>query len=135
MTGPNLGQRRAAHALSRVRKQRKHPRQSDYLAYAKALPASILQNGLGQAMAALLAAAGPNDDDPHLLLYRDVEAWLCGDDVDVPYRDTSDLLEAITTKDQRHYLGAQAEAQGYLEWLKKLAAAYLRTDAVGDADG
>ena len=135
VTGLNLDQRRAAHALAKVRKQRKHPRQSDYLSYAKALPASILQNGLGQAMATLLAAAKSNDDDPHFLLYRDLEDWLCGDDKDAPYRGARGLLEAITTKDQRHYLCAQAEAQGYLNWLKKIAAAHLEADFRDDGDG
>ena len=136
VTGLNLDQRRAAHALGRVRKKRRHPRQSDYLSYAKALPASILQNGLGQAMATLLAAAKPgNDDDPHFLLYRDLEDWLCGDDEDAPYRGAQGLLDAITMKDQRHYLRAQAEAQGYLNWLKKLAAAHLKADPRDDGDG
>ena len=135
MNGLSLDQRRAAHALARVRKQRKHPRQSDYLSYAKALPASILQNGLGQAMATLLAAAKLNDDDPHFLLYRDLEDWLCGDDEDAPYRGARSLLDAITTKDQRHYLRAQAEAQGYLNWLKKIAAAHLKAEARYEGDG
>ena len=135
MTGLNLDQRRAAHALTNVREQRKHPRQSDYLSYAKALPALILQNGLGQAMATLLAAAKGNDDDPHFLLYRDLENWLCGDDEDAPYRGAQGLLEAITTKDQQHYLRAQAEAQSYLNWLKKIAAAYLDSNSGNDGDG
>lgn len=135
MTGQNLDQRRAAHALAKVRKQRKHLRRCDYLSYAKALPAAILQNGLGQAMATLLAAAKSNVDDPHFLLYRDLEDWLCRDDEDAPYRGAQGLLEAITTKDQRHYLRAQAEAQGYLNWLKKIAAAHLDVDPRDDGDG
>jgi len=135
VTGLNLDQRRAAHALARIRRQQKHPRQSDYLSYAKALPGSILQNGLGQAMATLLAAARSNEHDPHFLLYRDLEDWLCGDDEDAPYRGAQGLLEATTTKDQRHYLRAQAEAQGYLNWLKKLAAAHLDAESRDDGDG
>ena len=135
VTGLNLDQRRAKHALARIRKQQKHPRQSEYLSYAKALPASILQNGLGQAMATLLAAGKSNDDDPHFLLYRDLEDWLCGNDEDAPYRGAPGLLEAITTKDQRHYLRAQAEAQGYLNWLKKLAAAHLKAESRDGCNG
>ncbi len=134
MTGLNLEQRRAAHALDRIRKKQKHPKQSDYLSYARALPASILQNGLGQAMATLLAAARSNDDDPHFLLYRDLEDWLCGADEDAPYRGAQGLLDAIATKDQRRYLRAQAEAQGYLNWLKKLAAAHLKAASRNDGD-
>ena len=136
MTGSSLDQRRAEHALTKIKKRREHPRQSDYLSYAKALPASILQNGLGQAMATLLAAA-KSEKDPHFLLYRDVEDWLCGDDEDAPYRGCRDmgLLETIVKKDQRHYLRAHTEAQSYLDWLKKLAAAYLKADSRGGGDG
>ncbi len=127
MTARSLDQRRAEHALGRIRKRQAHPKKSNYLAYAKALPASILQNGFGQAMATLRAAAKSGDgNDPHLLLYEDVRDWLCGDDEDAPYRNELDLLEAIVCSDQRTYLLAHAEAQSYLGWLKKFAAAWLR---------
>ena len=123
----NLDQRRAKHALQRVKRQQAHAKQSDYLSYAKALPASIQQNGLGQALAALLAAAKNNQQDPHYLLFVDMQDWLCGDDDDAPYRNAHDLFAAITSNDQQHYLHAQDEAQGYLNWLKKFSAAYLKT--------
>ncbi len=127
MTARSLDQRRAAHALGRIRKRQAHPKQSDYLAYVKALPASILQNGFGQAMATLRAAAKSEDrSDPHLLLYQDVQDWLCGGDEDAPYRNARDLFEAIVGNDQRTYLRAHAEAQSYLDWLKKFAAAWLK---------
>ena len=128
MTVSNLDQRRAKHALTKIKERKNQTRQSDYLSYVKALPASILQNGLGQAMATLLAAAKSRNDDPHLHLYQDVEDWLCGNDENAPYQNTTNLLEAITSNDQKHYLRAQSEAQSYLDWLKKLASAYLKGD-------
>ena len=132
MTRTDIDQRRGAHALDRVKERAKHPKQSDYLSYVKALPAIILQNGLGQAMAALLAAAGGKGcDDPHVLLYEDVQSWLCGADENAPYRNETDLMAAITRHDQARYLRATAETQCYLDWLKKLASAYLRTDSDG----
>lgn len=122
----SLDQRRAKHALKRIKtRQVDGTKQSDYLSYVKALPATILQNGLGQAMATLLAAAKGKENDPHHRLYKDVQSWLCGRDQESPFPDKEDLLEAITQNDQQHYLKAQAEAQAYLVWLKKFAAAFL----------
>jgi len=132
MTGQSLEQQRMADALARIRQLMCLERQSEYLSYVKALPASILWNGLGQAMATLLAAANrkkddnaKKDNDPHFLLYRNLECWLCGTHEDAPYRGQPDLMEAIVHDDQQHYLLAQAEAQLYLNWLKKFAVAYL----------
>ncbi len=130
MTDQSLDQRRAKHALDCIKKRQKDgTKQSDYLSYVKALPATILQNGLGQAMATLLAASKGKEKDSHRRLYQDVQSWLCGDDEDAPFPNKGDLLEAITSNDQQHYLKAQAESQAYLVWLKKFAAAFLNEKA------
>lgn len=130
MTEQSLDQRRAKHALDCIKERQKDgTKQSDYLSYVKALPATILQNGLGQAMATLLAAAKGKENHPYQHLYKDVQSWLCGDDEDAPFPNKGDLLEAITRNDQQHYLKAQAEAQAYLIWLKKFAAAFLNDKA------
>ena len=125
MTEQSLDQRRAKHALDCIKKRQKDgTKQSDYLSYVKVLPATILQNGFGQAMVTLLAAA--KGEDSHYRLYEDVQSWLCGDDEDAPFRNKGDLLEAITSNGQQDYLKAQAEAQAYLIWLEKFAAAFLQ---------
>ena len=125
----SLDQRRAKHALDCIKKRQKDgTKQSDYLSYVKALPATILQNGLGQAMATL-RAKGRDRNDPYSRLYEDVQSWLCGGDQESPFPNKEDLLEAITSNDQQHYLKAQAEAQAYLIWLKKFAAAFLNEKA------
>ena len=123
----SLDQRRARHALKcvkEIKSELKSPQQSLYMRYAKALPATILQNGLGQAMATLRAKGG-DKNDPHRRLYEDVQSWLCGGDQESPFPNKGDLLESITSNDHQHYLKAQAEAQAYLIWLKKFAAAFL----------
>ncbi len=136
MNTQNLDQRRAAHAMNRVKKWKNSQRQSDYLSYVKALPASILQNGLGQAFATLLAATNPSDDeDPHFGLCNDLQDWLCRDDSDAPYPKATGVLEAITTMDQNRYLCAQAEALLYLGWLKRFAAAFLSARSQDKTNG
>lgn len=129
----SLDQRRAKHALDCIKKRQKDgTKQSDYLSYVKALPATILQNGLGQAMATL-RAKGRDRNDHYRRLYEDVQSWLCdsGEDAIFPNKmgNKRDLLESITSSGQQDYLKAQAEAQSYLIWLKKFAAAFLNEKA------
>lgn len=100
-----------------------------YADYTKRLPAAILGNGLGQALAQLRAAAVGSHDkktDPHYLLYQDIHDWLCRDDSRAPYAKAKDLLEALVAGDRHTYLRARAETMALLEWHKKLAVAYLK---------
>lgn len=140
MMPPSLAQRRAKHALLRINtlKDAGPAQYGRYASYVSALPATILNSGLGQAMAQLLAAAGRKNEptkDPHYLLYMHVEDWICkGSPVavrrnvepgqEVPSQDIN-LIQTIINGDQRAYLLAQAEALAYLEWLKKFARAML----------
>jgi CRISPR-associated protein Cmr5 len=123
---PTLSQRRAAHALACINERKKGGEQKygNYVAYASALPATILMNGLGQAAATLLSKK--ESGDGHGELYADLQSWLCGKgEVAAPFRDKQDLLDAITTAEPADYFRAQTEALAYLVWLKKLAAAFL----------
>lgn len=130
MSQQSLAQRRATHAFGCV-KEHIGKSYGNYVNYVERLPATILMNGLGQACATLLSKAKKEDDvknrdSGHLLLYKDLERWLCGSDDAVPYRGSSNLIEAIIHRDQESYLRAQAEALAYLVWLKKFANAYLQ---------
>jgi CRISPR-associated protein Cmr5 len=107
-----------------------------YAAYAESLPATILNCGLGQACATLLAASKKRDDgslkdDPHYVLYKDLQNWLCRESPVAPYGE-EDLMKAIISNDRWTYMHAQAEALKWLEWLKKLAVAYLKKTGAGE---
>ena len=105
--------------------------------YVQSLPASIMMVGLGQAVATLLASAKLSVSEEkrkprhraYKILYKILSNWLCRNSTEAPYGDTQDvdLLDAITSHDERAYLKAQAEAMAYLEWLKKFSNAYLDT--------
>jgi CRISPR-associated protein Cmr5 len=86
-----------------------------------------LQNGLGQALATLLAASKGRSarESDHRRLYDQMQVWLCRSDVGAPYPDQADLMQAITSGDEAAYVQAQSEAIAYLVWLKKFAVAYL----------
>ncbi len=127
MNDQSLEQRRAADALRRVQQVKGKPPETArlYGSYAKGLPPTILQIGLGQAMAMLLAQAKTKEDDPHRILYDHIAGWLCRDDDEAPFRNKPDLMEAIVKYHQGIYVQAQTEALAYMDWIKKFAAAYL----------
>lgn len=123
-----LAQRRAADALDRVRNlSADEALRTSYRAYVERLGPSILINGLGQALASELAAAGPAPENPdqaaHRSLHDNLAAWLCRPDGIYP--ECTDVLAAIVHGDEPRYLHAQAEALAWLEWHKKFCRAAL----------
>lgn len=124
----NLDQLRAANALVRIKAL---DGESDdfkkrYRSYVDRLGPAILMNTLGQALATEKAAAGTNDKQkadkqPHDELYRSVEQWLCREDG--VYPQDKDILKAITSHDEAHYIRAQAEALAWLDWHKRCCRA------------
>lgn len=139
-----LAQRRAMHALGQIAaiKQQPDHRQILYRSYVEGLPATILQAGLGQAMASLLARAKGDSEHGRYAVYASLESWLCGDDPDAPFLNnpptkTSNLklINALAKCDPSTYLRAHAEALAYLEWLKKFAAAELKRPDPGSNIG
>src|SRR5690606_3836240 len=131
VTMKTLWQLRAENALRWLRQNEAIivERGLPYLAYVERLPAAIVTNGLGQAMATELAAAKPGGEgssreaEAHRLLYEGVQQWLCRDGG--VYSAKSSLLEAIVEGSQDDDLWAQVEALGWLEWHKKFCRAYL----------
>ena len=154
MTALTIGQKRAAHSLAAVRglqgldcgQIEVYVQQFPSLewlfmlqdvdigkfdSYVERLPATIVMNGLGQAMAFELAASrlGKTDRKPderaHELLYRIVESWLqeCG-----ICPKGKDLMKTIVGSRQEEYVRAQYEALAYLDWLKMFTQAYLKED-------
>lgn len=129
MADQTLGQRRAAHALEAIKNLETQKGYGNFGSYVQRLPATIVMNGLGQAMAGELAAArlgkGANmsvDERSHKILFDFVESWLKESGV---YSKDKGLMAAIVQSNQEKYVLAQAEALAYLDWLKKFSQAYL----------
>jgi len=138
-----LEQARAKNALDAVRKLEGHDpaTRKAYTSYAKSLPANILMNGLGQAVAMAMSKAAAGEDGTSggdaaawRALVEHLEAWLLSrENAASPYAGTDKtepkpgltLMQCIIEGDQNAYLAAQAEALAYLEWLKKFANALL----------
>ena len=105
---------------------------TEYRSYTDALPALILQSGLGQALATELAAGGKRSANPtaHHLLYDHLESWLCsGSGV---FTGSDDAIQSIITGTEEQYIEAQAEALAWLTWHKKFCRALL-PNSEGDA--
>lgn len=132
MTAQTLEQKRAKHALEQVKALQKD-RPGNYLSYVNALPAAILMNGLGQALATERAAS----DQAHHKVARHVSEWLLSQEAHTRYTASASddakldaaqrLLGGIVAGDQDAYLWAQTEAIAYVTWLKKFANAFLNS--------
>ena len=129
VTEPSSGatpeQERARFALQHIQAlrdewQEKLKEQKEFNSYASAMPFMIRANGLGQT-AAFYRRKGT--DHVYFRLYALLGAWLS--QPQRPFEGKPDLLEAITQCDQETYLVAQIEALLFLDWVKKLASAFL----------
>ena len=122
-----IQQERAADALARVTElsERSDEFKTRYRAYVDRLGPAIVINGLGQALATELSAAGSKpeteDQKAHYELYRSLQHWLCGSAGLYPPK--LDVLDAIVSHHEEDYLHAQAEALAWLEWHKKFCRA------------
>lgn len=123
-----LEQKRASSALKQIQALLKENNYGNYLSYVKALPATIITNGLGQALAMLLAKAGKDKDCDNYYLYHHLASWLTGQIEAFKQANPEKLIDILMQKDQVIYMQAQAEALMYLVWLKQFARAYLKED-------
>jgi CRISPR-associated protein Cmr5 len=120
-----LQQQRAHFALTRIQTlagkwQGDTEKQKKFNSYASAMPFMIHANGLGQT-AAFYRCKG--EEDVHCQLYQLVGEWLSQNLQ--PFSGKTDLLDGVTQSDLDHYIAAQAEAMRFLDWVKKLANAFM----------
>ena len=132
--GRSPAQKRAGHALGKIHAL-VNQNYGNYPAYVKSLPAKIIMNGLGQALAVEKGqGAGKEPDDPfygHELLFGHMQEWLLHGWENSPYKGQEDILIALCNGSEEDYIRAQGEAMAYIEWLKKFAVAYLKSDDDG----
>lgn len=121
----SLEQRRAADALRKIKNL--PPREkSYYVSYVSALPATIVMNGLGQALAMLLAKDKGKRNSEHYNLFEHLATWLSSQISQLKSSDPDEVLQKLMDSDQHVYVKAQAESMAYLHWLKQFARAYLK---------
>ncbi len=132
----SLEQIRAEHAMLKAKEARERFRgEPVYRSYVDRLPAFIISNGLGQALATEQAAgAGESsaDAEAHQYLYKALGEWLCRDGG--VFQSGKDVLEQLLESPEKKYLQAQAEALAWLEWHKKFCRAYFKSGQARSGD-
>ncbi len=127
-----LEQRVAKYALDVIEKHR-HAGASDvarrYATLVRSVPSMVMQNGLGQTLAYLLADAEGKPDKPSKQLYQELQEWLLGNPSEERpqrvYRTGDDLITALMDGSRYDYQRAQEAVLALLGWMRKFADAYL----------
>ncbi len=126
--GRTLEQRRAKFALEKIQQlSQQQGKAKEAALYIRRLPALTFGNGLGQALAFLLAKAEGKKDNPARYVYDIVSDWIIRERKIYPENGT-DLLESMMNNNRDKYMIAQEEAWALLDWLKKFADALLPTE-------
>lgn len=126
----DLERERAADALQKVKALLDRPVEFKriYRPYVDRFGGALVMNGLGQALATELAAAGSNpsteEERAHRALADHVFDWLAREEGGV-YPGVENVMAAITESDQARYVRAQIETLAWLNWHKKFCHAYL----------
>ncbi|MFP3869624.1 MAG: type III-B CRISPR module-associated protein Cmr5 [Syntrophobacteria bacterium] len=96
----------------------KKKEREEFAQLCKSFPTMILQNGLGQALAFILA----KKQQHYTRLYEGLEQWL-GEN----HRRmiSGNLLRAIVEMQACQYVEVQREALKFLEWVKRFAVAEI----------
>jgi CRISPR-associated protein Cmr5 len=116
-----LAQERSLFALEELKKIGKVEK---FDKLASSLPAMILQNGFGQALAFLLAKGSTGKNPHHGLAFDIVALWLKKRGI-ITKAAMNEVMQEISSLPQGDYLRAQEETLAILEWLKRYANAGL----------
>ena len=124
MSIQTIEQKRAKFALDWIKKQIKHPSESEIKSWASQFPLMIHTNGIGQACAFFKSR---KNVEGARLLYAQLNDWLKKDLASI-YDKKTDLMDVIVNCNQQEYRLLQAESLAYLQWIKQLSKAYLNGD-------
>lgn len=130
MSIQTIEQKRAQFALTWMKQQIAHPKESEIKSWASQFPLMIHTNGIGQACAFFKSR---KNVEGARLLYSHLNDWLKGQFTDL-YKGKTDLMDVIVACNQQQYRLLQAESLAYLQWVKQLSKAYLAGDITNMGD-
>ncbi len=131
MASQTLEQRRALYALQVIGQHKTGNYKKRYATLVHTLPSMVLQNGLGQALAYLLADAGGKGGQGVAAgrLYGELQEWLYGNRSEERpervYVEGAGLMTALMAGSRTEYQWAPLTARALLGWMRKFADAYL----------
>lgn len=118
-----LGQQRAKFCLEQL--ETISCSREEFKSFSAGLPAMILQNGFGQALAFLKGKSKESKGtDKHFAAYTIIINWLVNRKL-ISSGNDYEVLTQVSTMEQKKYLHAQRETLAMLEWLKRYANAEL----------
>ncbi len=138
-----IAQRRAKHALDAITsftpapgpsetkedKKKRLDKQKRFNSYVSSFGPMILMNGFGQACAFYMAN-NKSDKSERRDALNMLDNWLVGEGRPLAgKRDKNNIVERIIRINAHEYQLAQVEALAYLDWLKKFAKAFLKSEA------
>lgn len=114
-------QDRSAFALKQIQKVKVD---KDLANFIVGTPTMILQNGMGQTMAFLLAKADDKkENDKYMFVYRAMLQWTQKGNQEIK-TDKAAFLGFISGLDQSRYMALQEDILKMLQWLKRYAKAF-----------
>lgn len=122
-----LTQQRAQFALACVQAAQGSEHAADYARLVRKLPAMILQNGLGQALAFHLADAQGDNHSAAGRAVLDLSRWLIAQKKIYTASSLTlhTMIDALVAGSRDQYMRAQREAMALLDWMKKFADAFI----------
>lgn len=137
-TTPSLDMLRAKHAYEAVGAV-KAEQLVDYKRAVRQMPARVLTNGIGQALAMLMrdGADQAKPDEASKLLCCHLTRWLTDGATPHPFRLAAGkaLIEQLIAGDQELFVWMQRETLAYLGWLKTFAEAGISAGEGGADEG
>lgn len=125
-TRKKLEQGRAAHAFDSVNaaKRALKDKAVEYKAYSKKLPMLIKVNGLGAALAFMIAKG--HKSDAWKILYQNIEDWLLEDHKQLISFEEDRLLKELWKSDSTTYRTVTYEVLAYLSWVKRFVDSQIQ---------
>lgn len=116
-------QKRAQQAWKDVKDVQNKSFAKEYGSLVRGLPAMIQTDGLGPALAFLLAKHNGKPESAHGAAYTHISSWVMQY---VFNKENADLLSHLlsSSSSSGDYRRATTEAQAYLIWLKRFAEAF-----------
>jgi len=134
MSTQTIAQQRAKHALGKITDYmlKQADAQKRFNSYVAGLGPMILMSGFGQACAFYYA----NKKGEHRDVIDILDDWLqqSGRPFQNHKKDGSYIMARIVKCDMQEYRIAQVEALVYLDWLKKFAKAFLKSEDDNSSD-
>lgn len=101
----------------------------NYRSYVRGLPAMILTNGLGQALAFINAKKEnpeKNQKNAYNYLYEHIEEYMkSGNTVKISVENGKNLVEWVISIDSQRYRWATEEILAFSNWLRRFAEALI----------